>query len=216
MKRIACIIVALILCISLCACGTSVPEPTPNPAEVLYEKYSGIIDALEAEDYETAVAKIISMVPEPEYEEIVITPDNFWDYCEYREDFSKSKDSFGDLKVDYSSISCGFALKDEYAQRLETKKQSKIALAFLADSVFEMAEIDAEAHSFEWTGNVHETRAKDDDVTIFCQPEMNCYLVGAGSSIHSSTPSGLFISYERLQNIQITRAEGTLFLKPSN
>ena len=50
--------------------------------EALYTKYADLIALLEGEDYEAALEAVQAMIPEPEFEEVVLTEENFYDYFE--------------------------------------------------------------------------------------------------------------------------------------
>ena len=101
MKRTLSAILVMILCLTLCACGASAPaptpEPTPNSGELLYNKYSAIIDALEAEDYDGAAEALEALRPAPEVTEVEITMDNLWDYFEIVEKRNEQTDAMGSL-----------------------------------------------------------------------------------------------------------------------
>lgn len=132
MKRTLAAILALALCLALCACGASAPaptlEPTPNPGELLYNKYADIIDALEAEDYDGAVEAVEALRPAPEVTEVEITMDNLWDYFEIREIREENTDANGNtnkLKVNYE-----FALKAKYELANEDMYPTDVALGY--------------------------------------------------------------------------------------
>ncbi len=226
MKRTVSILLIAACCLAFCSCGGSqekslaesqaepaLSESAPSKGDLLYEKYSSIIDALEEEDYQSAIAQINGLIPPPEYEEIVITADNFWDYFEYREEFERSIDSFGSVKTDYSRISSGFTLKEEYNNRLAAI--SSVAIAYYAEGIIEVAIIDEENHSFEWTGKTtdspfygDDTPEKERDVRLTFSPGS----INTGTLIACLVQSNSVVYFRRLQNIQITRVEGTLYL----
>lgn len=129
MKRTLSAILVVVLCLALCACGASAPaptpEPTPNPSELLYNKYSAIIDALEAEDYDGAVEAVNAMRPAPKYQEIVITTSNYSEYFEVEPNLPDfRKDSFGN--PEFFTIFGYVKLKDQYFEKLVTEKESDV------------------------------------------------------------------------------------------
>ena len=76
------IIVVLTGCIILymCACGTK-----QSQEEALYEKYKGVIDSLETEDYDGAISAIEDLRPAPIKQpshEVQINVENWQDYFE--------------------------------------------------------------------------------------------------------------------------------------
>ena len=109
MKRAVILLLILSLCLALCACGeiASVEQTVPSggPEEVPaaapaaageeapaipeeYRKYQELVDAMDAADYDAAIACVDALEPEPvlpPYEEVEITTENFLDYFEYVE-----------------------------------------------------------------------------------------------------------------------------------
>ena len=147
MKKLIALTLALVSIFALCACGeTAAPAPAePVVTEKIvektvevevevpvvpeeYVKYQDLIDALEAEDYESAYKFIYDMVPVPPVTEVEITSDNFFDYFELKMDFEPGryveKDSNG--KVTAFSMRSGYVLKDEYRIATDQDHQSNI------------------------------------------------------------------------------------------
>lgn len=117
MKKLLCTIcTVLCMCVLLCACG----QTEPSVGDLMYEKYGGIIDKLEAEDYEGALEDVQAMMPEPEIIEVRITPENFFDYYEigFKDRSFVEKDAEGKILHLYPSIQESFVLKSEYVDRL--------------------------------------------------------------------------------------------------
>ena len=81
MKRLLAFILLVALACSLCVFAPSAAALSEEE-EALYAKYADLIALLESEDYEAALEAVYGMMPEPEYEEIVLTPENFFDYFE--------------------------------------------------------------------------------------------------------------------------------------
>ncbi len=135
MKRAVLVLLILSLCLGLCACG----EPqviekeveVEKIVEVVPEKYQGLIDALEAEDYDGAQAALDALKPVPKtppIKEVKITTENFFDYFEYKEfpeeNLWPEKDSAGIL-VSVSAFS-GYYLKEEYTIAEERFEECKV------------------------------------------------------------------------------------------
>ena len=129
MKKIAALVLALALIFALCACGeTTAAETVAETVKEIrvevptvpeqYQKYKDLVDALEAGDYDAALAFIDGMAPAPELPpsvEVQITTENFADYFEYREmpePFRREEtDADGNVILVFRS---GYYLKDGY------------------------------------------------------------------------------------------------------
>ena len=79
MKKLVSLCLLIALVCSLCATGISAAALSP---EELYEKYATVIDALEAEEYNTAYNEVWGMIPIEAFEVVELTKDNFFDYYE--------------------------------------------------------------------------------------------------------------------------------------
>ena len=162
MKKALSLTMALVLCLTLCACGVDErfkpllehletqnyegiknelvllspdfkleKEQAVANAEML-AKYQGLIDLLEAGNYEDALADVENRMPAPEYEVIDITMDNWNEYFEIVPDYYWRKNAFGEGEV----LIIGFSLflKDEYVARLPLTGNSKIACTVCFDA----------------------------------------------------------------------------------
>ena len=121
MKKFVSILLSSAMCLSLCCCGSSVTQEqydalTAENSQLesqiaKYEKYSEIIDCLEAEDYDSAVSCI-----EEEQEAklqaeagdmadylvtVELTTENFSDYFEFQIDYLR--DAFGEIQTELNS-----------------------------------------------------------------------------------------------------------------
>ena len=155
MRKAISLFVASALCLSLCACGVAeqykpllehlenqnyegirnemmVLSPDFAAEQEQMEKYQSLIDALEAEDYETAFADVESRIPTPEYEIIEITMENWEEYFEIVPDHYWITNAFGEGK----GLTVGFSLflKDVYASRLSQTDNSTIACTVSFDA----------------------------------------------------------------------------------
>ncbi len=145
MKRILAAILAIILCLGLCACS-GVKQEVYDAAMSSYEaakagydelsskydelkskvdKYSTVIEALEREDYDGAVEAVNAMRPAPEYKEIVITTSNYSEYFEVEPNLPDyKKDSFGNPV--FLTIHGYVKLKDQYYEKLVPESDSDV------------------------------------------------------------------------------------------
>ena len=129
MKRILSAILVTILCLALCACS-GVQQEVYDAAKAGYEeatakydalkskvdKYSTVIDALEKEDYDGAIAAVNAMRPAPEKRpshEVAITMDNWAEYFELVE--IPKATAFGDL----DNLAFVFRIRDQYIEQVD-------------------------------------------------------------------------------------------------
>ncbi len=114
--------VSLVLCMAGCASQSELDalKAENEKLQTTVEKYSDLIDAMEAEDYEAAIEAVIGYMPEeaaPAYHKVEITTDNFFDYFERTMYTSYEKKSqFG--TVSDKGVCDGFVLKPQYAEKL--------------------------------------------------------------------------------------------------
>ena len=140
MKKLVslCLLIALIC--SLCATGAS--AAALSPAE-LYEKYAPILDALEAEDYDAALDEIWGIMPAVEYEEVVITPKNIFEYYEVvTEEPYIERDSTGAITYIWPGNYL-LRIKEDYKDRVDWE-QSMVTVGVTAKKTLYRAKIDWE------------------------------------------------------------------------
>ena len=159
MKRLLSLCLLLALIFSLCVPSVSASALSPDEIQ---EKYGPLIDALEAEDYETAVAEFGKLVGTPEMdagsgtdnqvsedrEVIELTTENFLDYFELVQDGNYiDRDSSGKIKSIYPGT-YRYVLKEEYRERFSWETE-EMTLGFIAkvDS-FYRAKIDWDTGTF--------------------------------------------------------------------
>ena len=215
MKRTVACMLLLSLCLGLCACGaaapdpTPTPEPTPNPAELLCEKYAPVIDALEAGDYDGAIAAVTAMKPVPPVTEVQITLDNLWDYFEIREVPIEQTDAHGNLV--YLWIDYLLTLKDGYELADLTKYQTGVAVAYEYDGVsYEYdtpCEIDFEA--FTCSRAPSSTSIMYHSETVHYPDSYLHYSKIANNPVDQSNGGAYIFVFE---NLEFLSADGTLYL----
>ena len=113
MKQAMSLILALILCLSLCACGN----------QEKYKKYDTLIGYIEAGDEENATKEFLALLEQnkPETTEpatitVEITMDNWQEYFEIRPYEVKTYNAFGEQTDGFTGE--GLYLKKEYLSRL--------------------------------------------------------------------------------------------------
>ena len=205
--RIAVFIVAI--CIVLCACGrksepepmhgsTPIMEPTPNPAEILFD------------DPDTGDAPEDGKLEEnDEVVEVEITMDNLMDYFEIVKDRTEKKDSKG--KLYYLFISRRLALKKEYTLAEWEEYPTDVSVGFEYDSKFvcyrKPCTIDFK--TFKVTGKVwSQDKTHESQIAHFpFSPLLDCYWADSGPS-SKDTPSVVSTS----SNFKFLTASGKLYL----
>ena len=115
MKQAMSLILALILCLSLCACGN----------QEKYKKYDTLIGYIEAGDEENATKEFLALLEqnkpettEPATTTVEITMDNWQEYFEIRPYEEKQYNAFGEQTNRFTGE--GLYLKEEYLSRLTT------------------------------------------------------------------------------------------------
>jgi len=145
MKKTIAILLALALCLSLCACGVDKQyEPLLEALEannyegiksalgalspdfaneqeelVTYRQYKSLINSLENEDYEAALSEVAAMIPappEPVYQAQEITMDNWDTYFELVQNEDWRVNGFGEAE-DYR-VDYQLKLRDEYLEKV--------------------------------------------------------------------------------------------------
>lgn len=143
MKKTLALLLVLVICLSLTACGVdkkytplldalnagdyagikqamAVLSPDFAAEQALMEKYGDLLALLEAEDYENALTNVTSRMPvpeEPTYHEVAITMDNWQEYFEIRDYEEYKYNDFGELT--WSDTGYGIYLKEEYLNDLQ-------------------------------------------------------------------------------------------------
>ena len=166
MKKAISLLLALVLCLSLCACGVdqkyeallsnlnagnyagikselATLSPECKAEQEILAKYKDLIDLLEAEDYDGAIADIQSRIPVPEEPasiEIEITMENWNEYFEIV--FVEEWDNNGFTEPKYLYLDYYFNIKEDYVDRITKSSESEVELTFAVDYVSYACEID--------------------------------------------------------------------------
>lgn len=157
MKKTIALILGLVLCLSLVACGN-------NEELEKYKKYETLINYLEEEDYQKAYIELLKIsrggedatIPTEEEKKVTtveITPDNWQDYFEIRPFESVQYNDFGDLT--YKSMGHALYLKEEYLPRVVNGGTD---VSFKVGATKEYREYDTESKTFVEGGKVYTTK----------------------------------------------------------
>lgn len=133
MKKWIALLMAAVLLLFLTACGEKPQEPSRN--DLLVEKYQVLLNAMESENYESALYEVMRHMPteppteapeteptEPKaaYTAVELTTDNWQEYLEFDSAVEWDYNAFGEaMRV---SIVYGLRLKEEYVDRLPTSE----------------------------------------------------------------------------------------------
>lgn len=220
MKKVLSILLALILVVGMIGCGGGAKEaeapretatPTPDPAILLYEKYSDIITALEEENYDRAVSLIEEMMPTPSIKEVTITTDNFFDYFEFKRINSRDlteKDSQGSIKTLGRLVR--YFLKPEFTLAQEKLSDCYVEVGVTYDKILYISyesPIEVDFDSFSFSTDIEPYIEHEDKLLLADYfPNVNQYRMTIGSDILSTD------YIELTENIEFISASGTIYI----
>lgn len=236
MKKIIALVLILASLFALCACGQQtvtekvVEKEVEKEVEVPvipeeYEKYQGLIDALEAADYDTATEIFTGFLPVPEAEpvtEVQITPENFFDYFEYQEfpadNLNFKRNTAGVIYELYAAS--GFYLKDGYkiAQEKAADCTAEVGVKYQVQLFYagnKGINVDPANCSYEITLKANDVSDEDELIegTYALFPdgdEFYAFLFDFGTQISSEKDAvDLIIDAD---SIELVSASGTLYL----
>ena len=215
MKKAVVVLLAILLCLSLCACGK-------------YEKYDTLIGYIEAGDEENAVNELHALlqetmpeVTEPATTTVEITMDNWQEYFEIVLGAGVSRDAFDEIETIYSKWS--ISLKEEFREALIG---ADVAFGYRASEYSKCAFIyDLQTEQMTMSVISPSDRGSDSDGT--CSFEYDNSFVTLGDNFSVSLLISLFATLSKpsvdgnkatWQNyeyakLEITRVQGTLTLK---
>ena len=200
-------ILALVLCLSLCACGggNDAPETTETPTTTT-----------SATTETTAPAET-----EPQYETIEITIDNWMEYFEIREDFAVEYNDFNEVIDGLNFYNYIFCLKEEYINRIssadiavECTATGKAAYWFEHNNETKEISIGAQLTEQEMNDrsmaypNPNEVFT---DTSTFTDSDTEISLIYAGQWLGLETSDNITKWVNGVyQSIEITRIQGTI------
>lgn len=177
-KRSVLLLAVVILSLSLCACAEKEPA-APETTQAVQQVSSPVI-------------------------EVKITPENLYDYFEYREYTTYFKNDDGN--VTSVQIAYGFALKEGYTAANSPEHKDTLEITFTADGIVNRGSFDVDYTTLQYTGTVSGTETNPVSGTLAFWPKGDRTVIW---------PYGLYsdsyIIY--LQNFTVTAAKGNIFLK---
>lgn len=143
MKKLVSFILLIALVCSLCVFAPSAAALSEEE-EALYTKYADLITLLEEGEFETALDFIWGLMPAREFEEVAITPENFFDYYEESvyADFVE-RDADGNITSIYPGDVI-YVLKDEYLEKVDFEK-STVTIGVTGEFTLTRVKIDWES-----------------------------------------------------------------------
>ena len=233
MKKTIVILLALVMLLSLAACGGTAENP--------YAKYEELFNYLEAKDYESAGAYIQKLAEngadaqntdtaepstaetEPSYTTVEITLDNWQDYFEIKPMATFNKNAFGEVEAVFRSWY--FCLKESWADSVAA---ADVALEYSCTDGYycwythnletgevvqgETIESSNHPNDLSGTASFNDYDLKEDRYPGFPSYLNNCSeLWYDTNSTYSSIEDNTVIAYgSAYSNIEIVRIQGTL------
>lgn len=165
MKKALILFLTLILCLSLCACGSSKK----------YEKYDKLIEYIESGNSLAVYGEIQRLMSKNDNDEnteleiVELTVDNWKEYFEIRPYETKQYNDFGDLTVRQEGHA--FYLKSEHLAVLsdghpDLNGRSVVDVSFKVNATMEYREYNNETKEFVEGGRVHSTEKLETVVEI--------------------------------------------------
>jgi hypothetical protein len=222
MKQAMSLILTLILCLSLCACGN----------QEKYKKYDTLIGYIEAGDEENATKEFLALLEqnkpettEPATTTVEITMDNWQDYFELRLVADISRDHFDEVEDTFAKWR--LYLKEEYWGKVP---EADVAFGYYATEACECNfsyDLDTEILSYsvvqlysDWQeeGTCGFERSKDyyyavGEAYIRNYTDLVDRFFTIGDSIQVNDNIVTWCGEDGYLNIEITRVRGTLTLK---
>ena len=246
MKKLIALALILASVFALCACGEAAPAAAPATAvaepvvtekivevekevPVIPEEYvpfKDLLDALVAEDYDSAQTILDELKPEPEKPDVVeitITKDNFFDYFEYTSDFKPDRyiqqNSKG--KVVGFMFQPAYVLKDGYKVAIDEEYESNVEVGVKYKFKFyypvkKNVDIDFEKLTYKVTGKANSTENIDELIKGYYrfveEENANTFYIPFKSQIYMTYQKNAGAQNIPKKEIQFISANGTLYL----
>ena len=136
--------------------------------------------------------------------EVKITPENLYDYFDYKEYQTCYKDEDGNITSILTAY--GFALKEGYTAANDGSHKDTMQVSFTAEGVLNTGAFSVDFSTLQYTGDVTGTETTTVSQTLKFWPKGNRTIIW-NYGIYSDS----YISY--LQNFTVTDASGSVFLK---
>ncbi len=245
MKKLIALALILASVFALCACGEAAPAAAPAPAAaepvvtekivevekevpVIPEEYvpfKDLLDALVAEDYDSAQTILDELKPKPEKPDVVeitITKDNFFDYFEFTSDFEPDryieKNSKG--KVVTFWFHPAYVLKDGYRVIWDEEHENSIEVGVKYKVKYywnpkKAITIDFDKLTYKVTGKANSTDNRDEMLNVYRYTlddgSLSCY-VHFNDTTFMTYQKNMAASTVPKKDIQFVSAKGTLYL----
>ncbi len=154
---------------------------------------------------DTAAEPTATVQPEAQEQvlEVKITPENLYDYFEYREYPTYYKNENGDITS--VQIAYGFALKEGYRAENNSQHTDTMSVTFTADGVVNSGSFDVDFSTCQYTGTVADTQRETVSQTLKFWAKGDRTIVW-NFGVYSDS----YINY--LENFTVTAAQGKVYL----
>ena len=211
MKKTISILLALVLCLSLCACNSGKEAPVSEP-----EKHEATTVPMETELEIIETEAIVET--EPQFVTVELTLDNWQEYYELVETPNFQKNAFGE--VEGFGVSVELRMKEEYQQLLVSIENG--AIEYQRQYAVVGCQVDMEAETYQLL-DVYTIR---EDIFTGMDNLSRSHSVGGGTYLEEGPTNEAFIPVFAEQygasgpydqslhgypvNIEVTRIQGTL------
>ena len=225
MKKAISLILVLVMCLTLCACGNSKELEK-------YRKYETLINYIEAEDYQSAYLELVRISRGGENAEtteateakqlvtVDINKDNWQEYFEIRSFEETYYNDFGDLTG--HNVGYGIYLKAEYLEKLAYAgpqlPNGSVDVSFKVMVTTEFREYDREIQAFVENGEIYSTEEEEVVIKAYDQrrsENTKTQISDANGQVCAKLTCGKAVSSDRYYEgvyttVNVTNATGTL------
>ncbi len=180
MKRFALLLLSAFMLLSLSACGEKkAEEPTPSAA------------------------------PEDAVIAVRITPNNLFQYFEYKEYPSFIRGEENTDSISRVQVSYGLALREGYTAANSPAHKDSMQVTFTADGVYKSGDFTVDFNTLQYSGTEYSSQRRTITETLAFWPEGNRTYIWTYGNYSKSN-----ILY--LENFQIVSASGTVYLRQTS